>query len=101
MVTENISRTGVLLMWPEGPSAPPMPRLGQLVTVNIELPADHGFGRKCIHCQASVVRLQPANGGPGGVKVALKINYMKFGEIHDNIRALNDFQTFLEHTWLS
>ena len=90
MVTENISRTGVLLVWPAGPQAGAPPRVGQLVTVDIELPADHGFGPKCIHCQAVVVRVVPSsNDGP---RVALSVNYMKFGEFHGNIPALEELR---------
>ena len=32
------------------------PRIGEVVTVEIELPENPVFGRKCIHCQATVVR---------------------------------------------
>ena len=30
-------------------------RSGQIITVEIELPANHGFGQKCIHCQGTVI----------------------------------------------
>jgi c-di-GMP-binding flagellar brake protein YcgR len=98
MTTENISRTGILLAWRNGRPSPPVPRPGQLVTVDVELPAHHGFGRKCIHCQAVVVRVSPA---PGAARVALSINYMKFGEFQDNIAALEDLGTVSVCTWLS
>ena len=35
----------------------PVPAIGQIVTVEIELPANHGFGQKCIHCQGTVTRV--------------------------------------------
>lgn len=50
--------------------------IGQIVTVEIELPAHHGFGPKCIHCQGAVVRV--AREKPEAVQVALRLNYMDF-----------------------
>lgn len=97
MLTENISRTGVLLAWPAG--SPPPPRPGQLVTVDIELPADHGFAPKCIHCQAVVVRVTPTDND--GHRVALGINYMKFDEFRGNISTFQKLREAGVATWLS
>ena len=60
MHTENISRSGVLIAWRGDGAALPLPSLGQILTVEVELPANHGFGQKCIHCQGTVVRASPA-----------------------------------------
>ena len=98
MVTENISRTGILLAWDGGSPAAPAPQPGQMVTVDIELPAHHGFGRKCIHCQAAVVRVDP--GAAGVARVGLRVNYMKFREFQENIPALEDLPASVG-TWLS
>ena len=85
MATENISRSGVLVAWSgEGPTVP-VPGMGQIVTVEIELPANHGFGQKCIHCQGTVARVIGAAENP---KVALRVNYMDFRSFHDRIRAV-------------
>src|ERR1044072_7334783 len=51
MYTENISRSGLLVAWRGEGSALPMPCVGQILTVEVELPANQGFGQKCIHCQ--------------------------------------------------
>src|ERR1035438_1381909 len=52
MTTENISRSGIMVAWSgEGPAVA-VPGVGQIVTVEIELPANHGFGQKCIHCRS-------------------------------------------------
>src|ERR1035437_7199635 len=43
MYTENISRSGVLIAWRGDDTELPVPSIGQMVTVEIELPANHGF----------------------------------------------------------
>jgi hypothetical protein len=85
MKIENISRSGVLVAWSgEGPAVP-LPGVGQIVTVEIELPANHGFGQKCIHCQGTVTRV---TGAPESPNVALRVNYMDFRSFHDRLRAV-------------
>ena len=99
MHTENISRTGILVAWGgEDAAAVPMPMVGQVVTVEIELPAHHGFGQKCIHCQGTVTRTLSADGGCP--RVALEVNYMDFRSFHDGIRALEALQP-LASTWMA
>ena len=46
MYTENISRSGVLIAWRSDDAELPVPSIGQMITVEIELPANHGFGQK-------------------------------------------------------
>jgi hypothetical protein len=75
LLTENISRTGLLVEWQPTGSSLVLPRVGQLLTVEIELPAHHGFGRKCMHCQGTVLRVSDSE---AVVKVALTIGYMDF-----------------------
>lgn len=83
--TANISRSGVLIGWP-GVGASGRPSVGQVVTIEIELPANHGFGRKCIHCQGTVIRVvQPETDGP---LMALRVNYMDFRSFHDKLRSV-------------
>jgi len=76
-VTENISRNGVLMLCAEG-CAGEQPCVGEVVTVEIELPENPIFGRKCIHCQATVVRVSGEPGEP--FRVAFSVNQMKFTE---------------------
>ena len=76
-ITENISRNGVLMLCAEGATGE-QPRLGEVVTVEIELPENPVFGRKCIHCQATVVRVTSEEGQP--FRVAFSVNQMKFTE---------------------
>ena len=73
MYTENISRSGLLVVWRCEDPALPLPSIGQVVTIEIELPANHGFGQKCIHCQGAIARVSPAE-GDGETRVALRVN---------------------------
>jgi hypothetical protein len=99
MHTENISRTGILVAWHgEDAAAVPLPVVGQVVTVEIELPANHGFGQKCIHCQGTVTRTLSADGGHP--RVALQVHYMDFRSFDDRIRAMEALQP-LESSWMA
>jgi|SRR2546422_10147294 hypothetical protein len=75
-VTENISRSGLLLLWAAQQNGERLPRVGDLITMEIELPANHDFPSKCIHCQGTVVRVSVLENEPP--RVALTVNYMKF-----------------------
>jgi len=81
--TENMSRSGVLIGW-RGEAAV-RPAIGQILTVEIELPAQHGFGPKCMHCQGSVIRVEAPE--QQGMHVALRVNYMDFRAFHDQLCA--------------
>ena len=98
MVTENISRSGILVIW-KSEQPLPLPEVGELLTVDIELPSHHSFGRKCIHCQAEVVRVaKPAKDAP---RVALSVNYMKFRAYREKISALEKLEPAGIGTWMS
>jgi hypothetical protein len=90
MYTENISRSGVLIAWRGVDEDLPVPCTGQIVTVEIELPANHGFGQKCIHCQGIVMRI--SNSAENFPLIALRVNYMDFRSFHDRIRAFEALQ---------
>jgi PilZ domain-containing protein len=84
--TENISRGGLLIAWRWDANEPATPRVGGIMTVEIELPAHHGFGQKCIHCQGTVVRVStPEN---GIAHVGLSVNYMDFRSFNDRLNVL-------------
>jgi hypothetical protein len=97
MTTENISRSGVLVIWSGDGPAVAVPGVGQIVTIEIELPANHGFGQKCIHCQGTVTRVI---GGSENPKVALRVNYMDFRSFHDRIRAVEAL-TPVASSWMA
>ena len=90
MNTENISRSGVLVAWCGDGARIPVPAIGQIVTVEIELPANHGFGQKCIHCQGTVARIVSDENESS--RVALRVNFMEFRAFHDKLRTFEDSQ---------
>jgi hypothetical protein len=99
MYTENISRSGMLVVWRGESAALPLPFLNQIVTVEVELPANHGFGQKCIHCQGTVTRISQAD--PDCPTVALRINYMDFRAFHDRLRIIEAKKQPVANTWMA
>ena len=91
LYTENISRSGLLVAWQGGEQTLPMPSLGQILTLELELPANHGFGQKCIHCQGTVLRV--TDSGRGYPLVALRVNYMDFRAFHDRLHVTEAVQS--------
>lgn len=75
-LTENMSRSGILVLWSNSDPAVRLPQPGQLLTAEIELPTNHAFGRKCLHCQVTVVRVSPSV--QGTARVAFEIGQMQF-----------------------
>jgi c-di-GMP-binding flagellar brake protein YcgR len=97
MYTENISRGGILIAW-LGESAPLQPPyLGQSVTVEIELPASHGFGPRCIHCEGTVTRVSEPADCP---RVGLCVNYMDFRSPRDRVRAFETVRPAM-NAWMA
>jgi hypothetical protein len=97
MYTENISRSGLLVAWRGEGSALPMPMVGQILTIEVELPANHGFGQKCIHCQGTVTRILSDQESP---RVALRVNYMDFRAFHDRLRVVESTQPVV-NSWMA
>lgn len=96
MHTENISRNGLLVAWRGQGSSIQLPSIGQIITVEVELPANHGFGQKCIHCQGAVMRISSDAEYP---KVALLVNYMDFRAFHDRLRVMDAMP--VANTWMA
>jgi c-di-GMP-binding flagellar brake protein YcgR len=88
-MTENISRNGVLMFCANGCVGEP-PRVGEVVTIEIELPENPVFGRKCIHCQATVVRI--SNEGSPAFHVAFSVNQMKFAEYANPVAQFQELE---------
>ena len=97
MHTANISRSGILVAWSGSETTSSMPSIGQIITVEIELPANHGFGQKCMYCQGTVARLTY---GDELARVALRVNYMDFRSFHDRMRALEAMQP-VANSWIA
>jgi hypothetical protein len=72
----NMSRSGILVAWDTNGLVSTPPEVGDLLSVDIELPANHSFGRRCIFCQTVVSRVTP--GEHGKAIVALQVNQMQF-----------------------
>ncbi len=85
-VTENMSRGGILVSWSADRMMATLPRTGELLTVDIELPANHSFGRRCMHCQATVARVAASDAG--GARVALQVNQMQFRSYSNGRHAM-------------
>jgi len=98
MYTENISRNGMLVAWRGESAALPPPALGQIITIDVELPANHGFGQKCIHVQGTVTRV--ADSEQGFPLVAMRVNYMDFRSFHDRLRMVEAL-TPAPQTWMA
>jgi hypothetical protein len=97
MHTENIGRNGMLVVWVPEAGAPPPP--GFPLTVEVELPANHGFGRKCIHCQAEVVWTASL---PGELpRVGLNVIQMKFSSYRNDFTLLEDLELAAAGGWLA
>ena len=82
-LTENISRGEILVQFPADQSFEDGPCVGDPVIVEIDLPANHSFGRKCMQCQTTVVRVSRSEEGPA--RLAMRIHKMRFqscGEGH-------------------
>ncbi len=88
-VTENMSRRGILVFWNPRVAAK-LPIVGELLNLEIELPTSRAFGRKCISCQVTAVRvIQPKTGGP---LVAFQINQMQFRDYGTQMLAAIESQ---------
>jgi hypothetical protein len=75
-LTENMSRGDVLVLLDDETSHSELPAVGDSLIVEIDLPANHIFGRKCMQCQASVVRMSRSESG--APRMALRIHKMRF-----------------------
>jgi hypothetical protein len=75
-VTENISRGEIMLQLPAGEGLPDEPCVGDPMLVEIDLPANHAFGRKCMQCQTTVVRVSKSE--EGAARLAMRIHKMRF-----------------------
>ena len=98
MHTENISRSGLLIAWRGDGAALPVPSIGQIITIEIELPANHGFGQKCIHCQGAVIRVTQTQ--PDYPTVAMRVNYMDFRAFHDRLSNMESLQPVV-NSWMA
>jgi hypothetical protein len=55
--TENISRNGLLIRWPQRDAASDRPQVGQRLTVDLKLPENPVFGERWLRFSATIVRV--------------------------------------------
>src|SRR5256885_10054186 len=72
-LTENVSRTGVLMRWMEGA---PLPKVDGKLTLDLQLPENSEFGARVMRCRAEAVRVTQRAGKEH--EVALRIVSMRF-----------------------
>lgn len=74
--TENMSRGDILVQLDGGGEPSELPSAGDPMIVEIDLPANHAFGKKCMQCQTTVVRVSRSEAG--SLRVAMRIHKMRF-----------------------
>ena len=72
-LTENVSRTGILVQWLEGI---PLPKVGGRLTLDVQLPTNPAMGPRVMRCRTSVVRVTSGSGRKH--EVALRVHTMRF-----------------------
>jgi len=75
MLTENMSRDGMLLRWED--TGARLPNVGEMLIVEVDLPEQEGFEPRCIRCQTTVARVH-AEPGATFTWVGLRIHAMDF-----------------------
>jgi hypothetical protein len=75
-VVENISRTGILIRWLPSDGPEDIPRPGDTLNIEMALPANHNFDRKCWFCGGTVVRVSKSE--DNSPLIAVRINTTKF-----------------------
>ncbi len=82
-VTENISRGEILLVLPVGKDPVEGPYVGDPMIVEIDLPANHTFGRKCMQCQTTVIRVSRSE--DGDARLTMRIHKIRFQNCAENL----------------
>jgi hypothetical protein len=75
--TVNLSRSGVLLDWPLS-MGQPNPKIGEMLRLDILLPAPPEFGERSISCEGMVVRVDVKE---KALSVAMKIRRFSVGQV--------------------
>ncbi len=73
VLTENVSRTGILMRWTGGVA---LPELAKTMTLDVSLPENSDFGPRVMRCRGRVVRITPVKGDEHAV--AFEVDTMRF-----------------------
>jgi c-di-GMP-binding flagellar brake protein YcgR len=72
-LTENVSRTGMLMRWMAGV---PLPAVDRKLILDVQLPENSDFGPRVMRCNTQVVRVTPCEDNTHAV--ALRVLGMRF-----------------------
>jgi hypothetical protein len=72
-LTENVSRTGILVLWLDGT---PLPEVGGRLTLDVHLPRNPEMSPRIMRCRTTVVRVIPGSGQKH--EVALRVQNISF-----------------------
>jgi c-di-GMP-binding flagellar brake protein YcgR len=75
-LTENVSRTGMLMRWIEGI---PLPKIDRKLVLDLQLPENSDFGPRLMRCRTQVLRVTARAGDTH--EVALRVLSMRFIKI--------------------
>ena len=81
-LTENVSRTGMLMRWVDGI---PLPNVDGKLVLDLQLPENSEFGPRVMRCRAEVLRVTRGKGKSH--EVALRILSMRFMKRKREIRV--------------
>lgn len=81
-LTENVSRSGMLMRWGAGS---PLPRVEKKLTLDVLLPENSEFGPRVMRCRAQVIRVMETTRGDH--EVALRVLSMRFIKPGDQERG--------------
>ena len=84
-ITEKMSRGDVTVLLEDGCLGVNLPFVGDPMIVEIDLPANHAFGRKCMQCQTTVVRIGTSE--TGAPRLSMRIHKMRFQNCDDECAA--------------
>jgi c-di-GMP-binding flagellar brake protein YcgR len=83
-LTENVSRTGMLMRWMEGI---PLPNIDRKLVLDLQLPENSEFGPRVMRCRTQVIRVTPVAGNSHDV--ALRVLSMRFIKSKREIRPID------------
>jgi c-di-GMP-binding flagellar brake protein YcgR len=72
-LTENVSRTGILMRWMDGV---PLPKVDGKLVLDLKLPENSDVGPRVMRCRTEVRRVAPVAGNAH--EVALRVLSMRF-----------------------
>jgi hypothetical protein len=94
-VTENMSRGEVMVRLATEQGLQSLPLIGEPVIVEIDLPANHAFGRKCMQCQTTVLRVSSSE--TGGTNLTMRIHKMRFQSVEEPSAAAGSHDETTRH----